>query len=223
MGICVPLKQLSVDRRIALIKSFKTVHFLKCERHLCLRIIWAVAVRIHVVPPSCRFRSTQVKNSVNLPRGKDFTAASFFYAPMWNRPTTLNDINENKVANHYTFHASASTSKVLAVPGHQLELVLARERPFMGHVYLQQLAAICAYTRAIDRSSRAGYRSILVLTSLANTCAGQSERRSPPAPIRTPEWSSRLSDQRRILFTQPRGTPEQERQLVISCLRMYFS
>ncbi len=33
----------------------------------------------------------------------------------------------------------------------------------------------------------AGYRSILVLASLANTRAGQSERRSPPAPIRTPE------------------------------------
>ncbi len=37
------------------------------------------------------------------------------------------------------------------------------------------VAATCAYTHAIDRSSRAGYRSILVLTSLANTRAGQSE------------------------------------------------
>ncbi len=50
------------------------------------------------------------------------------------------------------------------------------------------VAATCAYTRAIDRSLRAGYRSILVLTSLANTRADQSERRLPPAPVRTPEW-----------------------------------
>ncbi len=50
------------------------------------------------------------------------------------------------------------------------------------------VAATCAYTRAIDRSSRVGYRSILVLTSLANTCAGQPERCLPPAPIRMPEW-----------------------------------
>ncbi len=50
------------------------------------------------------------------------------------------------------------------------------------------VAATCAYTRAIDRSLRAGYRSILVLTSLANTRAGQSERRLRPAPLRTPEW-----------------------------------
>ncbi len=50
------------------------------------------------------------------------------------------------------------------------------------------VAATCAYTRAIDRSSRAGSRSILMLTSLANTRADQSERRLPPAPIRMPEW-----------------------------------
>ncbi len=75
------------------------------------------------------------------------------------------------------------------------------------------VAATCAYTRAIDLSSRAGYRSILVITSLANTRAGQSERRIPPVPITTPEWSSRLSGQRRILFTQPRGTPELGRHL----------
>ncbi len=48
------------------------------------------------------------------------------------------------------------------------------------------------------------------LMSLANTRAGQSERRSPPAPIPTPELSSRLSSHRRILFTQPRGTPEHQ-------------
>ncbi len=50
------------------------------------------------------------------------------------------------------------------------------------------VAATCAYTRAIDRSSRAGYRSIFLLTALANTRAGQSGRRLPPAPIRMPEW-----------------------------------
>ncbi len=40
-------------------------------------------------------------------------------------------------------------------------------------------------------------------------------------PIRTPEWSSRLSDQKRILFTQPRCTPEHERQLVTPFKRLY--
>ncbi len=50
------------------------------------------------------------------------------------------------------------------------------------------VAATCAYTRAIDRSSRAGYPTILVLTSLANTHAHQSGRRLPHVPIRTPEW-----------------------------------
>ncbi len=54
--------------------------------------------------------------------------------------------------------------------------------------------AACPCTRAIDRSSHAVYRSILVLTSLAYT-----ERCVQPAPIRTPERSSCLSDQRRIL------------------------
>ncbi len=69
-------------------------------------------------------------------------------------------------------------------------------------------AAACPYTRAIDRSSQAGYRSILVPMSLAYTHV-------PPAPIRTPEWPSRPSSQRRILIvTQPRVTPEHEHQLV---------
>ncbi len=40
------------------------------------------------------------------------------------------------------------------------------------------VAVTCAYTLAIDRSSRAGHRSILVLTSFANTRAGQSGRLS---------------------------------------------
>ncbi len=59
------------------------------------------------------------------------------------------------------------------------------------HISCGMLAATCLCTCAIDRSSRAGYRSTLLLTSLANTCAGQSERHVPPAPIRTPEWSTR--------------------------------
>ncbi len=41
-------------------------------------------------------------------------------------------------------------------------------------------------------------------------------------PIRTDEWSSRLSGQRRILITQPRGTTEHECRLVISFRRLYF-
>ncbi len=84
------------------------------------------------------------------------------------------------------------------------------------------VADTCAYTCAIDRSSSACYRSILILTSLANTCTDQSERRSPPEPIRTPEWSSCLSSRRRILFTQPLGTPEHERHCWISFLRLFF-
>ncbi len=51
-------------------------------------------------------------------------------------------------------------------------------------------------------------RSILALTLLAYMRAGQPERRVSPAPIRIPEWSSRLSSQRQSLFTQPRGTTE---------------
>ncbi len=77
-----------------------------------------------------------------------------------------------------------------------------------------QLTATCPCTHAIDRSSHAGYRSILVLTSLACTRAGQSVRCVPLAPIRMRELSSRISGQRRILYTRPRGTPEHERQLV---------
>ncbi len=61
---------------------------------------------------------------------------------------------------------------------------------------MKQPDATCPCTHAIYRSSLAVYRSILVLASLANTRAGQSERRVPPAPIRTPELSSRLSGQK---------------------------
>ncbi len=43
-----------------------------------------------------------------------------------------------------------------------------------------------------DRFSHAGYRSILVVPSLPKARSGQPERRVPPAPIRTPEWSSCL-------------------------------
>ncbi len=89
------------------------------------------------------------------------------------------------------------------------------------HFVKTTVAATCAYTHAIERSSRAGYQSILVFTSLAKTCAGQSEHHSQPSPIRMPEWSSHLSGKRRILFTQPRGTHEHERRLLISFLRLY--
>ncbi len=61
-----------------------------------------------------------------------------------------------------------------------------------------------------------------MLTPLDNTCAGQSEPRFPPTPIGTPEWSSRLIGQRRILHTQPRGTPEHERQLQTPFRRLYL-
>ncbi len=83
-------------------------------------------------------------------------------------------------------------------------------------------ATACPCTRAIDRSSHAGHRSIIVLTSLACTHPGQSEHRTPPAPIRTPEWSAHLVGQRRIRFTPPRGTSDHERHLVILFRRLYF-
>ncbi len=70
------------------------------------------------------------------------------------------------------------------------------EVPGLSPFGLYYLAIICTCTRVIDRSSRVSYRLNVVLTSLADTRAGQSERCLPPAPIRTPEWPSRLSDQR---------------------------
>ncbi len=62
-------------------------------------------------------------------------------------------------------------------------------------IWVQDAASSCA--RDIDRSSHSGYRSILALTSLAYTRAGQWGRNVPPAPIRTREMSPRLSGQRR--------------------------
>ncbi len=50
----------------------------------------------------------------------------------------------------------------------------------------------------LDFSSNTSYRSILDVTSLAHTRAGQSECRVPPGPITTPERSSRLSVQRQM-------------------------
>ncbi len=69
----------------------------------------------------------------------------------------------------------------------------------------------------------AGYRSILMLTSLANTRGGQSERHVSPAPIRTPEWSSRLSGNRRIPFTQTHNTPEQKAVFSLIHFPVYLS
>ncbi len=83
--------------------------------------------------------------------------------------------------------------------------------PVQYAAVMKQLAATYPCTRAIDHSSHTGYQSSLVLSSLTDRRAGQSERRVPPAPIRTPEWPSRLSGQMRILYTQPRGTSEHER------------
>ncbi len=71
-------------------------------------------------------------------------------------------------------------------------------------------------------SLHAYYRSILVLTSQAFKRACQSQRRVSTAPIRSPEQSSRLNGQRRILGTQPRATPEHERHFVRSLRRLYF-
>ncbi len=73
----------------------------------------------------------------------------------------------------------------------------SRRLPLARSSRLQTAASPC--TRAIDRTSHAGYRSILVLTSLANTRAGQSKRYIPAAPIRTRELSLRQSGQRQIL------------------------
>ncbi len=84
------------------------------------------------------------------------------------------------------------------------------------------LDCTCPCMRAIDPPSRAGYRSILLLTTLANSHTGQSGRRVPTAPVRTPEWSSRLSGQRRFLFPQPPGTSEYGHPLLISFRMLYF-
>ncbi len=64
---------------------------------------------------------------------------------------------------------------------------------------------------------------VLPIASRANAnSSGQSERLVPPAPIRTPELSSRLNGQRRILFRQPRATTKPERYIVTSFRRLYF-
>ncbi len=48
--------------------------------------------------------------------------------------------------------------------------------------------AFCTVADSYHLSLHACNQSILVLTSLANTRAGQSEHRVPPSPINTPEW-----------------------------------
>ncbi len=77
--------------------------------------------------------------------------------------------------------------------------------------WVQNIISSC--TRDIDRSSHAGYRFILVLTSLAFTRTVQSERRAQPAPIRTRKLSSRLSGQIWILSTQTLSTSEHKHHL----------
>ncbi len=73
--------------------------------------------------------------------------------------------------------------------------------------------------RACNRSIFASGLSIIDSRAYV---ISQPERGVPLEPIRTPEWASRLSGQRRIRFTHPRSTPEQERHLVISFRRPYF-
>ncbi len=85
------------------------------------------------------------------------------------------------------------------------------------------LTAASPCMHAVCHYSYADNRSILVLTSSANTRVGLSERRVPTSPIRTPEWSSHLSVQRQILFTQSRGTTEHERQLFRMLYKMLFN
>ncbi len=74
---------------------------------------------------------------------------------------------------------------------------------YMGHKCVHTQNMLCRTVRANSKvgvaaschlSLYACYRSIFVLTSLAKTRAGQSERRVPPAPLRTPDWSSRLGE-----------------------------
>ncbi len=72
-------------------------------------------------------------------------------------------------------------------------------------------------------SSRRPYAMLNPKLRFAGVLAGgQSERLVPPAPIRAPEWSSRLSGQRQILFTQPCGMPEHKRHHGKSFRRLYF-
>ncbi len=75
-----------------------------------------------------------------------------------------------------------------------------------------RIQSIVHRTRAIDRFSCSRHSD-----------AGQSERRAPPAPIRTTDWSSRRSGQTRTQVTQSRVTPEHERHNVISLRRLHFS
>ncbi len=71
------------------------------------------------------------------------------------------------------------------------------------------LKIICLTSTNIIKNSVLQLISIDSRPYVSGLCAraGQSERHAPPAPIRTPEWSSRLSVQRLILFTQPRVKP----------------
>ncbi len=66
--------------------------------------------------------------------------------------------------------------------------VAARRLPFL--IELSTQLGDLALARGLSIDSRAYV-----------TGAGQSKGHVPPAPIRMPEWSSRLSGQRRILFT----------------------
>ncbi len=123
---------------------------------------------------------------------------------------------------HIPKSSVAQEERLAASPKFVIRLHLSHAIKGMLHVHKVDIVILTSETASCHFSLHACYRSIFVLTSLANTRAGQSKRCVPPTPIRTPEWSSRLSGQRRILFTQPRGTTEHERQLVISFRGLYF-
>ncbi len=69
-------------------------------------------------------------------------------------------------------------------------------------------SAFCSYLHVIDHFPNDFNRSVLGRAPTAYTRFGQSERHAPPAPIRTLRRSSRLSCQRRLLFTNLRITPK---------------
>ncbi len=89
--------------------------------------------------------------------------------------------------------------------------------------------AFCPCTRAIDRSSQTGYQSLPARTSLAHTRSGQSERRGPLAPIRTPEWpkvnSAHTAARHAFMRTPPLNIADKavfsEYNLLVSLIRLW--
>ncbi len=79
------------------------------------------------------------------------------------------------------------------------------------------MAAECklplAHAHVLSIASRVDAKSLLALWRIRKPTSSlrQSEFHVPAAPITTRNVSSRRSGQKRILFTQPRGTPEHAR------------